>query len=571
MKCKAKVSIHNEYTIYKEHNGCRTKVAKFTNLVLDSFYKAMATDAGVYPYAVWFGTGTSEPLASDTKLTKGCWQPTDNMVESYGEPYIAEDGSWNIMFSAYLPATTSYVGTVTEVGIYFYATSNFLGTKALIKDSEGNPISITKADNEKLIIDVHMQILLSGSDGFTWNPYFMYDYYNTYRYGNSGSNAVLGTVYIPSFMSLTITLLEAWPDIFSSGNNIKSNVSYNIIRGSQSYNAATKILTYSKGRFDTEYVTTQRYVNAISINGGRTSTRSDLYYNSPIPLGWIAFPNADIFPNYTLDDLPVGVGDGIITEFKPPLNYWVKDTDKVYVDGVLQTRGVDYTCDNINNLDNLPELYPTAFSTLHNKVIQIGSVTVNGYATLAGMHPFKQGAIAQSYKNLEYRPLKLEWDAQHPLMWELDPDNPLGNTADIFCFDIGFKSKDSNEAYIDNVTIILYGSNDNTNWTEIDRTTYTPSLYSDKNRYTTYKHTFTFDEPKTYKYWKLDADVSNCCEATKTADFYANTRFYIKHLGKNIVFTNPPASGAKITMSADIDRPMKNSNFIIDFNPTFQF
>ena len=37
-----------------------------------------------------------------------------------------------------------------------------------------------------------------------------------------------------------------------------------------------------------------------------------------------------------------------------------------------------------------------------------------------------------------------------------------------------------------------------------------------------------------------------------------------------ITFTNPPQEGAVITMDATVDCPMKNENFIIDVNPTFE-
>ena len=37
-----------------------------------------------------------------------------------------------------------------------------------------------------------------------------------------------------------------------------------------------------------------------------------------------------------------------------------------------------------------------------------------------------------------------------------------------------------------------------------------------------------------------------------------------------ITFTQAPPVDAVITMNATVDCPMKNSNFIIDVNPTFE-
>ena len=56
----------------------------------------------------------------------------------------------------------------------------------------------------------------------------------------------------------------------------------------------------------------------------------------------------------------------------------------------------------------------------------------------------------------------------------------------------------------------------------------------------------------------------------KNGRFYANGISYLHRNGSPIHFTTPPADGAVITMNAEIDRPMKNANFIIDVNPTFQ-
>ena len=46
-----------------------------------------------------------------------------------------------------------YVGeTITEVGISYYSSSNYLHTHALIKDSEGNPLSINKTELDVVVI-----------------------------------------------------------------------------------------------------------------------------------------------------------------------------------------------------------------------------------------------------------------------------------------------------------------------------------------------------------------------------------------------------------------------------------
>ena len=100
-------------------------------------------------------------------------------------------------------------------------------------------------------------------------------------------------------------------------------------------------------------------VNAVGIIPGFWGRPSYDYYRPSVPMGFWKFPNPDIFPNTTLSDMRVGTGDGVKVDFTPPLNLWVKDTERVFVDGVLQVRDVDYTCDHRNNLSELYSLNPS--------------------------------------------------------------------------------------------------------------------------------------------------------------------------------------------------------------------
>lgn len=544
--------MHNSYKIYKEKNGKIEKVAQFTNLVLDCFYEYLQKyNKCIIPSGVWFGTGTAEPQASDTGLTTTVWMPTD-AIEEVRAPHISEDGSWNTEFVASIPATEAYAGTVTEVGIVFYyfrngAVNTYLGTKALIKDAEGNPISITKLDTEKLLVEVHMQIKWACPTGYTANPYynFILDEY------------IGKTVYIPNLYMTGIRMLATYPDNFTGGAFIGD-----IQKHTHKYLTASKELVCTNGRFSTENTADQHYINAIGLFAGHTNA-DGANKLSTVPLGWFEFPNADIFPQRTLSGMSVGTGDGITTEFKPPLNYWVKDTEKIYIDGVQLAREVDYVCDNINNLDNLMELRPSSFCTLHNNVLKKSS-NIDSYR--AGCHPLKGGYNAQSYYNEERASVYLEWDNAHPLIWELNLDNPIGAAADYFQMNAIYNTlNEAAPAAIKSTVFILSYSNDLQNWTEVGRYT------CPNSNNTVATHKFEFEQTITAKYWKLSTDVTNSLENVKNGRFFTTNVSYLGRNGSPIIFTNPPAEGSIITMDADIDRPMKNSNFILDCNPTFQF
>ena len=50
-----------------------------------------------------------------------------------------------------------------------------------------------------------------------------------------------------------------------------------------------------------------------------------------------------------------------------------------------------------------------------------------------------------------------------------------------------------------------------------------------------------------------------------------DTLWLLGYIGQGIVFTNPPAEGAVITMDASTDLPMKNENFVFDVDLTMTF
>ena len=106
-------------------------------------------------------------------------------------------------------------------------------------------------------------------------------------------------------------------------------------------------------------------------------------------------------------------------------------------------------------------------------------------------------------------------------------------------------------------------SEDGEVWTDIESFTVTSS----SNQAVSYK--FVFPETITAAHWRLSADVSNCTDAVKNGRFFSEAVSYLHRNGTPIHFINAPADGAIITMTADIDRPMKNENFVLDVNPSF--
>lgn len=546
-----KIGMKNTYTIYKYEEGQKVILAHFHNIILTRMKQMLTNDYGCKIHSIWFGEGSTEPAASDTKLTKEKWTFSWNYsnIISTKDPYLSEDGTWNVECTAKVDATSAYTGTVSEVGLYMIGSSGgsmYLCTHALIKDAEGNPMTITKTDTEVLYVDIHIQYQLSEGAGFTWTKWYYYLI-------GQGSNTSGNWPQIPALNSMKIAMLRAYPDMMTNGNRMGSEVLL-----TQSFNTNTDVLTCSNGRFGTDNGKEQEYVNAIGLIPSFWQRPSYDYYRPNIPIGYWTFPNAEIFPNQTLENMRVGVGDGETKSFDPPLYLWVKDSEKIYVDGVLQIRGVDYTCDHRNNLGNLYCLHPSNFCTLKNEMVRQSSVATTGM----GYHPLKGGGNDVSSSSSNERRVYLVWDKDHPLEWELNEDPQIGIDADYFQMNAIMNTAGSYNYWRYAVFIISY-SNDGNEWTEAGRWTCPDNTASATHR-------FDFENTVKARHWKLEVDVSGCSDNIKNGRFYSDSISYLHRNGSPIVFTKAPAADAIITMSADIDRPMKNANFIMDVNPTFQ-
>lgn len=536
------ITMHNTYTIYKEIEGVVTKEAEFNNIVVKKGKELFAK--GNYIYALAAGSGSTVPSESDTALSKYLWSTTT--IENIQLPEIVEN-MWELKFRFKFPATTSYVGTITELALYSSSiNSNYIMTRALIKDTEGNPISITKTDIEVLYVDIHMQMRLSSNSHLVWIPHY-------FRYKNDHSLIAA----FPNFSNMFMYACGAYPDEFTDGRRLGSKVT-----PTMTYSTSTDTMQASKGRFTTDNMPNQTYINAIILipDGGT--------YSANNPMACWKFPDSDVFPPVTLANMRVGTGDGETTEFVPPLNFWMKDTEKIYVDNVLQIRGVDYTCDHINNLSGQYALMPSNFCKIKNKIKRESSATnVSHY----GYHPLKGGYI-QNYsgwsEGTSYTYYSLEWDNEHPLEWELIEDPQIPIDADTFVMQgITARHGTFSSYNMQGVKFTLSYSVDGQSWNEIE--TYTQTTPESVASYT-----FRFETVRA-KYWKLSVDMSEakfttirnysvCCNDN-------NKLSYLRKQGKPIVFAKPPENGAIITMEADIDRPMKNENFVIDVNPTFSF
>ena len=403
---------------------------------------------------------------------------------------------------------------------------------ALLKDAEGNPISIIKSDTDILRATAYAfyTLDLSGID-VVQLPIEESAMYGVPLSGESGAWGLMGS------LSLSVDVKGN-----RSSVSVGGNYSHTYKDGVHTSKLATKRMEPSVGN--------THYYHRLIIRDRCAYNSSNSYGD----IGYIILPNADVFPPKLLSNITVGIGDGTTTEFKCPLNLFIEGSDVVYVNGAALTRGVDYTIDYRSNQDAMREIMPSTF-----------------YAALEcansgkGVQPFT--ALNKTSDSAPYISAANAW------ILDLGTGDPLvGIKVNKFYIKGLVPSSyydSSNESsafyYSRGLTYIVSYSIDKVSWVEVGRGQVSTSASSVDSSAVS----ISFDAIEA-RYWKVEIDTSTLTStehASSTFALYSRSTYGMANLyyeGRGIIFTNPPADGSEITMNAQIDRPFKNENFVID-------
>lgn len=165
MNIKKRVSVHNRFDIEvrdKETGELKQKgVAE--NMILNRAYNRICNFNSYFNY-IHFGTGTGSPTPERTTLFTPLGYKAVTVDEKVKEYPISK------VTKKITLAPEEYVGrTITEVGIS--EATNAINTHALIKDAEGNPLSITKTELDVLIIYATVFIELQDANDVTFSKF----------------------------------------------------------------------------------------------------------------------------------------------------------------------------------------------------------------------------------------------------------------------------------------------------------------------------------------------------------------------------------------------------------------
>lgn len=521
----AKPILHTNYELVLRNTKTNkiTQKAKALNTMCIGFF----TGADFTGPIVECGSGDKAPTYNDTQLTKPLFYCLSSF--SWKPVEIIDEQTLKYIGTFIAPADSSHVGEVKEVGIYL----NNLASHALLKDAEGNPISITKTDIDELTVTVTAYIKAATGEN--------------YRYLITSE----ASKFLNSYQN---RLVPFWKTTYCNGLAIAASVARS--------NKYKKRYTHDAINFFYEYYNTANPKGqcriGTEVSNGFYLNSIDVKFNSDYggssdysPLLEIPFPNT-LLPAYTVQGISIGTGNGETKEFEPPIPMWVKDTDKVYVNGVLQTRDVDYTIDHKANRSRDRFIANSNFVKEYKNTKPITDwPTRYSFTTdvpYTEMISAKKGPVIKK---------------GNPLILEYEEDACMG--LDVNCWVPGqwlmVDTTGWNNSGTKGLIIKLEVSTDGENFTEVASYTYDSSTISTP---------IMFEKAK-MKFARLSCE--NMAEGYTLYKQYSqgNPVGYIGYYGEPIKFTNPPAVDAEITMDVQFDRPYKNKNFVLDFALEFDF
>ena len=486
--------IHNKYelTLLGPDGELKQKAYAY-NVVVNNYWSTVANTTFRSMLALLaIGTGTGTPAVTDTGLfNQLTYAPVTDKSSTIAYPTSTYQGS------ATFEASSSYVGTITEVGLfaYYYAGSDgksFI-SHAMLVDAEGNPITIEKTDIDQLIVTIIC--------------YVTFDYPADFIPVAAADNQV--------FRAFTASAGYARPSSF-------------ILSLGKCFSATIGSLTAGTS------TSRSRKLSFVAYRLPSASTYNDEFVNSVyIPdFGAFPLPDTSIFPVYTPAFMSVGTGDGSTQDFDCPLPEFIEDTDVVKVAGVVQTRDTDYTIDYQGN-------------NIHNFSVSANARADSISSTLNTTTIFKHGRT----------------------LYSQDP---------VITFDLG-ESKACNYIKLPacysnyttrTVSFLLEYSADGTTWNTA--LSIASRAYSTSSSGTNVPGgpIITFTEVAA-RYWRFTAtfDVTGSIYYLNFLDVTAN----FGYTGNRLHFTTAPATDASIIMTANVDRPWKTADYVIDTTLTLTY
>lgn len=326
MEKEIKVGIHNKFEFVKKNAKTGEVIGEYKaeNIILNNFWGVYLSNNSRNCLAyVHFGSGIIEPTPSDVKLTTWLgYKATGGNTYDYSK-YFTE-GIIGIKRSIRLQDTEFVGATISEIG-YSSSTSGTSGllTKALVKDMNGNVVSITKGVGD--ILDIYATFYIKVGVEFnggeiSWGqPELTYLTLLGRLTFNSYANNHIGS-------SLDVCYLAGKPQLQNPMSHATMDTSYKVSVSGQ-YDVLNRKITWS-------------IPNTIASNGNILGGIRGIFLGGLlINLPCIGFAQP------VLTKEVIGTGDGSTRDFESKFGYIKNNgTAKLYINDVEQVGGfsIDY-------------------------------------------------------------------------------------------------------------------------------------------------------------------------------------------------------------------------------------
>ena len=342
-------SIHNRFDVevIDAQTGKIKQRAHGENVICSQLWTRLFTPATYFNY-IHYGTGSGTPAATNTSLFT---------FLGYGTPATEDDVKSTNMANGYysyrrkivLDTSTANGSTLTEVGVAYDISAGSLVTHAMLKDMNGNQISIAKTSTD--IINIYATVFLH----FT-------SYDNDHIKFNN---------FIAEISSGGDIAFYCGNKLFGYLVGVSSNSDY---RGAKYY-GATHGRSWLTGTQIAATTTYNSSAKTITITGTRMGTADN---NIGGISGIILFPDSmksrpvspwlylevggNWFEKTAITGEAIGTGDGTTTRFSTDFGFASDAT--IYVDGVAVTSGI--------TVNNEPLLYTNMGVYFESIVIEDG-------------------------------------------------------------------------------------------------------------------------------------------------------------------------------------------------------
>lgn len=323
IKLHTGMKIHNKYMFkLRDKHGKVKQEAKAENLVCNGAFGGMVWGKD---WVLILGDSTTPPQASDTWV--GNKVAKVSLGNATGSIVNMTDTQTKSTAKYTFPADSSNVYNVTEVGLKrgkgnesATSSNGYMMSHALLTDTEGNPITIEKTADETLEVEVILYFNYNAPEGTaTEKGKFMS------VLGKAADLVTYGNLNCAAYFT---------PNSFADLMSYAYAKSY-CVENASSYSAFSTSTSGSEAN-------KQIYLDNKEIV---SSAMNNTYLNF-LKLVDCFFRICDIMQPITLNDLPVGTGDGATVEFKKPLPAYIEGTEIIKKNGVALTRGTDYTIDH---------------------------------------------------------------------------------------------------------------------------------------------------------------------------------------------------------------------------------